>query len=114
MAVGGKVEGAIAFGCLRRARDWPDALVERIRALADVFANALAHKRAQEALDAAIEFERTVSGVLGRAGHRLARAIGPRDRGGPRATWRACSAPSAPRCGGASTSKAEFTRRTGG
>jgi signal transduction histidine kinase len=65
MVVGGQVGGALALGCLRRARDWPEALVERVRALADVFANALAHKRAQEALDAAIAFERTVSRVLG-------------------------------------------------
>jgi FixJ family two-component response regulator/signal transduction histidine kinase len=64
MAVGGQVGGALALGCLRRARDWPEALVERVRALADVFANALAHKRAQEALDAAVEFERTVSRIL--------------------------------------------------
>jgi FixJ family two-component response regulator/signal transduction histidine kinase len=65
MAVGGKTGGCIALGCLRRARDWPDALVERVRALADAFANALAHKRAQEALDAALRFERAASRVLG-------------------------------------------------
>jgi FixJ family two-component response regulator/signal transduction histidine kinase len=64
MAVGGQVGGALAVGCLRRARDWPEALVERVQTLADVFANALDHKRAQEALDAAVEFERTVSRIL--------------------------------------------------
>jgi FixJ family two-component response regulator/signal transduction histidine kinase len=64
MAVRGQIGGALAFGCLRRARDWPEALVERAQALADVFANALDHKRAQEALDAAVEFERTVSRIL--------------------------------------------------
>jgi GAF domain-containing protein len=64
MRVGGLVVGAIAFGCLRRSRDWPEDLVARIRVLADVFANALAHKRTQEALDAAMAFERVVSSIL--------------------------------------------------
>jgi len=64
MVVAARVEGAIAFGCLRRERSWPDDLVARIRALADVFGNALAHKRAQEGLDTAMAFERLVSDLL--------------------------------------------------
>ena len=64
MRVAGRVEGAIAMSSLRRERDWPDDLVVRMGVLADVFANALAHKRAQEALDAAIDFERKVSDIL--------------------------------------------------
>ncbi|MGB8437559.1 MAG: GAF domain-containing protein, partial [Burkholderiales bacterium] len=64
MKVAGKVEGVIAFGCLRRARNWPEYLVERVRVLATIFGNALAHKRAQEELDASIDFERTVSETL--------------------------------------------------
>ncbi len=64
LRVAGRVEGAIALGCLRHSREWPEALVARCRVLAEVLANALAHKRAQEALDAAMGFERTVSGVL--------------------------------------------------
>lgn len=66
LRVGGRVPGAIAFGCLRRERDWPAPLVERIGALADVLANALAHKDAQEALDRALAFEQTVSAMLAR------------------------------------------------
>ena len=62
--VAGRVEGAIAFGCLRRERDWPHELVVRIGWLADVFANALAHKHSQEELDAAMVFERLVSDLL--------------------------------------------------
>jgi len=64
MRVGGRIESAITFACLGKARDWSEDLVERVRVLADVFANALAHKRAQEDLDAAMGFERTVSDVL--------------------------------------------------
>jgi FixJ family two-component response regulator/signal transduction histidine kinase len=66
MTVAGKVVGALAFGCMRAARDWPPRLVERVGVLATIFGNALAHKRAQEGLDAAITFERLISDVLGR------------------------------------------------
>lgn len=64
MTVGGAVVGALALGCLRRSREWPAALVERVRALAEVFGNALAHKRAQEALDVAAGFERAMADML--------------------------------------------------
>jgi GAF domain-containing protein len=64
MVVAGRVEGALALASLRKERTWPEDLVERIHVLATILANALAHKRAQEALDAAMGFERTVSDVL--------------------------------------------------
>ncbi len=65
MTVRGRIEGAIALASLRRERQWPEQLVSRLRIIADVFGNALAHKRAQEALDAAIAFEQRVSAILG-------------------------------------------------
>lgn len=64
MRVGESIEGVVAFGCLRNERTWPAHLVERVSVLVTVLANALAHKRAQEALDAAIDFERITSDVL--------------------------------------------------
>src|SRR5215510_7866764 len=64
MTVGGRVEGAIAIASLRRERYWPDQIISRLRILADVFGNALAHKRAQESLDSAMRFERLVSETL--------------------------------------------------
>ncbi|HKC44106.1 MAG TPA: GAF domain-containing protein, partial [Burkholderiales bacterium] len=64
MTVGGRVEGAIAIASLRRERYWPDQIISRLRILADVFGNALAHKRAQESLDSAMTFERLVSETL--------------------------------------------------
>jgi FixJ family two-component response regulator/signal transduction histidine kinase len=64
-AVAGRVEGAVGFGCLRHERAWPDELVDRIRVLATILGNALAHKRARESLAAAMTFERTISEVLG-------------------------------------------------
>jgi signal transduction histidine kinase len=63
-SVGGRVEGAIAIAAVRRERQWPEQLVSRLRIIADVFGNALAHKQAQEALDAAMKFEQLVSEIL--------------------------------------------------
>ena len=42
--------GALGFNTTRAERDWPDALVKRLQLVAQVFANALARKRADEAL----------------------------------------------------------------
>src|SRR5438067_3181082 len=64
LQVGGRVEGAIAFGSLSAAREWPEELIARVNVLADVFANALDHQRAQEALNAALRFEQLVSEIL--------------------------------------------------
>lgn len=46
------VVGAIAFGSLHGHRDWPDDLIERLRLVGEIFSNALARKRADEALGA--------------------------------------------------------------
>ncbi len=64
MTVAGRVEGILALGCVRRERAWPDDLVSRIRVLVEVFASAMAHKRAEEDLAAAMRFERVVSDTL--------------------------------------------------
>jgi PAS domain S-box-containing protein len=51
LAVGGEPPvGALAFNTVRAERDWPEALVKRLRLVAQVFAGALARKRADEAL----------------------------------------------------------------
>jgi len=42
--------GALGFNTTRAQRDWPDALVKRLQLVAQVFTNALARKRADEAL----------------------------------------------------------------
>ena len=46
LKVTGSVVGAIGFGSLRRYRDWPDDLIQRLRLVGEIFANALARKRA--------------------------------------------------------------------
>ena len=42
--------GALALNTLRAEREWPDELVRRLRLVAEVFTNALARKRTDEAL----------------------------------------------------------------
>ncbi|MGZ8226287.1 MAG: sigma-54-dependent Fis family transcriptional regulator [Methylococcaceae bacterium] len=49
LIVGGCVRGGLAFSSIH-ARDWPDAVVRGLRLIADVFANVLARKRADQAL----------------------------------------------------------------
>ena len=49
LIVEGVAVGALAFSTLRAERDWPDELVQRFQLLAEVFANALARRRAESA-----------------------------------------------------------------
>ena len=50
LLVGGKPVGALALNTLHAERDWPEAVVQRLELVAQVFANALARARAEEAL----------------------------------------------------------------
>jgi len=47
---GGPPVGALSFNTLRAERDWPHALVKRLQLVAQIFTNALARKRADQAL----------------------------------------------------------------
>src|SRR5215510_6049059 len=60
---GGVVVGALSVGTVLEERQWPDELVPRLRLLADVFANALARQRADEA---AHESARDIQNLAGR------------------------------------------------
>lgn len=55
LKVTGSVVGGIGFASFRAHRDWPDGLIQRLRLVGDVFTNALARKRADEALRRATE-----------------------------------------------------------
>jgi len=44
LQVSGRVVGALAFGSIRRERQWPPELVNRLTVVSQVFANALARK----------------------------------------------------------------------
>jgi len=47
LVVEGRVLGVLSCSTVRSEREWPDALVERLRVLAEVFASTLARRRAE-------------------------------------------------------------------
>ena len=57
----GEFLGVLSFGCIRRERVWEADLLGRLRLLAEMFANALSRKRAEENLDRALGFERLLT-----------------------------------------------------
>jgi two-component system, NarL family, sensor kinase len=52
LKAGGVVLGVISFAAFREFRAWPDELVQRLRTIGEIFANALARKRADQELHA--------------------------------------------------------------
>jgi formate hydrogenlyase transcriptional activator len=54
LRVGGRIVGAIAFASFKETRTWPEDLIARIRLVGEVFAHAVARKREQEKLLAAM------------------------------------------------------------
>jgi PAS domain S-box-containing protein len=50
LIVGGKVLGALGFSSLKGEHQWPESLVNRLRLVAEIFANALARRQADNAL----------------------------------------------------------------
>ena len=52
LEAGDRVLGGLTFGRVAAGRAWPEPLVQRLRLAAEVFANALARKRSEDALRA--------------------------------------------------------------
>ncbi|HVJ81275.1 MAG TPA: GAF domain-containing sensor histidine kinase, partial [Planctomycetia bacterium] len=52
MRVRDSICGVLGFGDFHVAREWPEGLVQRLRIVGEVFASALARKRADEAIEA--------------------------------------------------------------
>jgi PAS domain S-box-containing protein len=50
LSTGGQLIGALTFNTVREERDWSEVVVNRLTLVAQVFANALARKRAEQAL----------------------------------------------------------------
>lgn len=61
------VVGAIGFGCFRGNRNWPDDVIQRLRVVGEIFTNALARKRADQALRKAEEQARLLRDELAHA-----------------------------------------------
>ena len=55
LASTGKIFGALSFGTFRAQREWSDVLVQRLQLMADIFANALARQRSEQALQRALD-----------------------------------------------------------
>ena len=65
-AGGGPTFGVLSFNDMKDERTWPDALVQRLQLVAQVFANALARKQADQALresEARLTLAATSAGV---------------------------------------------------
>ena len=62
---GGPLIGAYSLNAMRAEREWPDALVNRLRLVAEIFANALARKRDEQALRASEINYRTLVEMTG-------------------------------------------------
>ena len=60
----GTALGMVAFGCLHEARTWDAATMQRLVLIGEVFANALAHAQADEALHTSRTEARQLAGRL--------------------------------------------------
>lgn len=67
LKVTGSIIGGIGFASFRTALEWPVELIQRLRLVGDIFTNALARKRADEALHQATEQARTLRDQLAHA-----------------------------------------------
>src|SRR5664279_5384193 len=64
--VGGKVIGATSFGTLHREREWPDAIVNRLRLFVEMIGTAIARTRAERATQEALDEVRRLRDQLQR------------------------------------------------
>ena len=63
LEIGGSVIGGMGFTAFRAERSWPEDLVQRLRFVGEIFANALHRKRTEEALrDSEVRFRRLAEG----------------------------------------------------
>ena len=66
LAVGGSPLGLLGFGAIRKERKWPDELVQRLKLVGEVFANALMRQRTDLELQERLKFERLLSDLSAR------------------------------------------------
>src|SRR6266404_1757707 len=64
--IGGKVMGAMAFWAVHREREWPEAIVSRLRLFVEMIGSAIARTRAEEAARQALDEVRRLRDQLQR------------------------------------------------
>ena len=83
LRVGGKVIGAISFGTVYREREWPDAILSRLRLFVELIGSAIARTRAERATQEALDEVRRLRDQLQRENVYLQQEVkSVRSRGG--------------------------------
>ena len=83
LRVGGKVIGAISFGTVHREREWPDAILSRLRLFVEMIGSAIARTRAERATQQALDEVRRLRDQLQRENVYLQQEVkAVRGRGG--------------------------------
>jgi formate hydrogenlyase transcriptional activator len=83
LKVGGTVIGAMSFGTMRREREWPDAIVNRLRLFVEMIGSAIVRTRAEAATQKALDEVRRLRDQLQRENLYLQQEVkAVRNRGG--------------------------------
>jgi C4-dicarboxylate-specific signal transduction histidine kinase len=69
LRAGGPILGVLSFGSVRREREWPDEMIDRLRLLSEAFASALERRRAELSLAEHLCFEQLRSSLSVTLGH---------------------------------------------
>ena len=75
LVAGGKLLGVLTFGAIRAERSWPAPLLDRLRLLGTVFAQALARRRSYEELHQALHEVQRLRDLLARDNDVLHREV---------------------------------------
>jgi len=75
LTVAGQLIGTLTFASMRAERLWPDAVVDRLKLVANVFAQALARRRSDEQLQQALTEVRRLRDLLARDNEVLHREV---------------------------------------
>jgi signal transduction histidine kinase len=65
----GPMLGVLSFGSVRREREWPDGMIDRLRLLSEAFASALERRRAEFSLAEHLRFEKLRSSLSATLSH---------------------------------------------
>jgi GAF domain-containing protein len=66
---GGPILGVLSLGAVRREREWPDEVIDRLRLLSEAFASALERRRTELSLAEHLRFEKLRSSLSAALSH---------------------------------------------